>query len=60
MRISNYRFAAPLKDGNYWSPKKRRVDKIREEEFGEELKETLYKNQSEEKKKKDLPLIAIV
>ena len=60
MRISDYRFTAPIKDENYWSPKKRRVDKIREEEFGEELKEALYKNQSKEKKKKDLPLIAIV
>ena len=60
MRIPDYRFTAPIKDENYWSPKKHRVDKIREEEFGEELKEALYKNQSEEKKKKDLPLIAIV
>ena len=60
MRIPDYRFTAPIKDENYWSPKKRRVDKIREEEFGEELKEALYKNQSKEKKKKDLPLIAIV
>ena len=60
MRIPDYRFTASIKDENYWSPKKRRVDKIREEEFGEELKEALYKNQSEEKKKKDLPLIAIV
>ena len=60
MRIPDYRFTAPIKDENYWSPKKRRIDKIREEEFAEELKEALYKNQSEEKKKKDLPLIAIV
>ena len=60
MRISNYRFAAPLKDGNYWSPKKRRVDKIREEEFGKELEEALYKNKPEAKKKKDVPLIEIV
>ena len=33
MRIPDYRFTASIKDENYWSPKKRRVDKIREEEF---------------------------
>jgi len=52
IRISNYRFAAPIKDGNYWSPKKSRVDKIREEEFGAELEEALYKNKPEAKKKR--------
>ena len=60
MRISNYRFAAPIKDGNYWSQKKRRVYKIREEEFGKELEDALYKNKPEAKKKKDVPLIEIV
>ena len=60
MRIPDYRFTASIKDENYWSPKKRRVDKIREEEFGAELEEALYKNKPEAKKKKDVPLIEIV
>ena len=33
MRISDYRFTVPIKDQNYWTPKKRRVDKILEEEY---------------------------
>ena len=52
MRIPDYRFTASIKDENYWSPKKCRVDKIREEEFGEELKEVLYKTNLKKKRKK--------
>jgi len=51
MRISDYRFAVPIKDQNYWAPKKRRVEKIREEEFGKKLEEALFKKESEAKKK---------
>ena len=51
MRIPDYRFTAPIKDQNYWTAKKNRVDKIREEEFGKELEEAVYQKESEAKKK---------
>ena len=41
MRIPDYRFTAPIKAQGYWSSKKRRVDKIREDEFSKELFEDL-------------------
>ena len=56
MRLpSDYRFTLAIKDQNYWVPKKRRVDKIREEEFGKELEEALFQKESETKKKNVLP-----
>ena len=55
MRIPDYRFTAPIKDQNYITPKKRRVEKNREEEFGKELEEALYQKESESKKKNVLP-----
>ena len=43
MRLpSDYRFTSAIKDQNYWVPKKRRIKKIRKEEFGEELEKALY------------------
>ena len=60
MRIPDYRFTTPIKDENFWSSKKRRVDKIGEKEFGEELEEALHKNKPEAKKKNNLPPIAII
>ena len=55
MRIPDYRFTAPIKAQGNWSSKKRRVDKIREDEFSKELEESLYKKESETKKKNALP-----
>jgi len=55
MRIPDYRFTNLIKDQNYWSPKKRKVDKIRENEFGQELEESLYKKDPITKKKNILP-----
>ena len=55
MRIPDYRFTAPIKDSNYWAPKKHRVDKVREEEFEKELEEALYQKESGAKKKNILP-----
>ena len=55
MRIPNYRFTTPIKAQDYWSSKKRSVDKIRGDEFSKELEESLYKKESETKKKNALP-----
>ena len=49
MKISDYRFSAPVKE-NYWSQKKRRVEKVLEEEFGKELEEALHKKENKKKK----------
>ena len=55
MRIPDYRFTAPIKDQNYWTPKPRRIDKAHEDEFGRELEDSLNKKESETKKKNVLP-----
>ena len=54
MRIPDYRFSAPIKE-NHWSQKKRKVEKVREEEFAEELDEAFYQKESKEKKKSCKP-----
>ena len=50
MRIPDYRFSAPIKE-NHWSQKKRKVEKVREEEFAGELDEALHQKESKTKKK---------
>ena len=46
MRITDdyqgYRFTSSIKGRNHLVPRKRRVEKIREEEFGEELEEAIH------------------
>jgi len=46
MRITDdyqdYRFTSSIKGRNHLVPRKRRVEKIREEEFGEELEEAMH------------------
>ena len=39
----DYRFTSSIKGRHHLAPRKRRVEKIREEEFGEELEEAMYK-----------------
>ena len=52
MRLTgDYRFTHVIKEGNRLVPRKRRVEKTREEEFGDELEEAMKKKQSESKKK---------
>ena len=52
---SDYRFTSAIKDKNCGVPKKRRIEKTREEEFGEKLEEALYQKESEREKKSILP-----
>ena len=46
MRITDdyqdYRFTSSIKGRHHLVPRKRRVEKIREEEFGEELEEAIH------------------
>ena len=46
MRITDdyqdYRFTSSIKGRHHLVPRKRRVEKIREEEFGEELEEAVH------------------
>ena len=46
MRITDdyqdYRFTSSIKGGHHLVPRKRRVEKIREEELGEEIEETMH------------------
>jgi len=46
MRITDdyqdYRFTSSIKGRHHLAPRKRRVEKIREEEFGEELEEAIH------------------
>ena len=52
MRLTgDYRYTHGIKDENRLVPSKRRVEKIHEEEFGDELEEAMKKKQSESKKK---------
>ena len=51
MRLpSDYHFTSVIKDQNDWVPKKRRIEKIREEELGQELEEALHPKESEMEK----------
>ena len=51
MRITDdyqdYRFTSSIKGRHHLVPKKRRVEKIREEEFGEELEEAMFQKKTE-------------
>ena len=52
MRLPNdYRFTSAVKGQTYLTNKKRRVEKIREEEFGKQLEEAMDQKESETKKK---------
>ena len=55
MRITNdyqdYRFTSSIKGRHHLVPRKRRVKKIREEEFGEELEEAMFQKKTELEKK---------
>ena len=55
MRITgdyqDYRFTSSIKGGNHLVPRKRRVEKIREEEFGEELEEATHQQNPKLEKK---------
>ena len=43
MRLTDdYRCTDSIKERNYLVPRKRRIEKIREEEFGEELEEAMH------------------
>ena len=47
----DYRFTSSIKGRNNLSPRKRRIEKIREEDFEEELKEAMHqKNQIRKEK----------
>ena len=58
MRITDdyqdYRFTSLIKGRHYLALRKRRVEKIREEEFGEELKESMHQQNPNLKGKVDL------
>ena len=43
----------PIKDPNHRTPKGRRINKSNQDEFGRELKDSLSKKESGEKKKND-------
>jgi len=52
MRLTDgHRCTDSIKERNYLVPRKRRIEKIREEEFGEELEEAMYKKKTELEKK---------
>ena len=52
MRLTDdYRCTDSIKERNYLVSGKRRIEKIREEEFGEELEEAMYKKKTELEKK---------
>ena len=56
MRLpSDYRFTSAVKDRNHSIPRKRKIEKIREEEFGEELKEAMHDEESKSENKITLP-----
>ena len=51
MRLpSDYRFTSAVKDRNHSIPRKRKIEKIREEEFSEELESIMCQKESKEKK----------
>ncbi len=55
MRITgdyqDYRFTSSIKGRHHLAPRKRRVEKIREEEFGEELEEAIHQQNPKLEKK---------
>ena len=53
MRLHNdYRFTSAIKDRKHSIPRKRKIEKIREDEFKEELETTLSSNQSDVEKER--------
>ena len=56
MRLTNdYRFTSAVKDRNRSIPRKRKIEKIREEEFGEEMKEATHDEESKTENQSSLP-----
>ena len=56
MRLtSDYRFTSAVKDRNRSIPRKRKIEKIREEEFGKELKEATHNEESKTENQSTLP-----
>ena len=56
MRLpSDYRFTSVVKNRNHSIPRKRKIEKIREEEFGEELKEAVHEEKPKTENKSNLP-----
>ena len=52
MRLTDgYRCTDSIKERNYLVPRKHRIEKIRDEELGEELEEAMYKKKTELEKK---------
>ena len=55
MRITDdyqdYRFTSSIKGRHHLVPKKHQIEKIREEEFGEELEEAMHQTKPELEKK---------
>ena len=52
MRLTDgYRCTDSIKERNYFVPRKHRIEKIRDEELGEELEEAMYKKKTELEKK---------
>ena len=55
MRITDdyqdYRFTSSIKGRHHLVPRKRRIEKIREEEFGEELEDAMQQKKAESGKK---------
>jgi len=47
----DYRFTSSIKGRHHLAPRKRRVEKIREEELGEELEEAVCQKKTELEKK---------
>jgi hypothetical protein len=47
----DYRFTSSIKGRNNLAPRKRRIEKIREEDFKEELNEAMHQKPKSEKKK---------
>ena len=55
MRLpSDYRFTSVVKDRNHSIPRKRKIEKILKEEFGEELKEAVHDEESKAENKSNL------
>ena len=52
MRIPDYRNIHGVKDSNHWVPKASRVDKAHEDEFENELEDSIHKRKSETKRKR--------
>ena len=56
MRLpGDYRLTSSIKDRNHLTPRKRRIEKICEQESGEELEEAMCQKEPETEKKSILP-----